>query len=52
MIKSPPFSAFSAYSSPWPQPLAEEAFYGLTGDIVRTIEPHTEADPGRLGKGP
>ena len=42
------FSAFSAYSSPWPQPLAEEAFSGLAGDIVRTIEPHTEADPAAL----
>ncbi len=42
------FSAFSAYSSPWRQPLAEEAFYGLAGDIVRTIEPHTEADPAAL----
>jgi phage gp37-like protein len=28
----------------WPEPMAEEAFYGLVGDIVRTIEPHTEAD--------
>lgn len=32
----------------WPQPLAEEALYGLTGDIVKTIEPHTEADPAAL----
>ena len=30
--------------APWPT-LAEEAYYGLPGDIVRTIEPHTEADP-------
>jgi hypothetical protein len=29
---------------PWPV-LADEAFYGLAGDIVRSIEPHTEADP-------
>ncbi len=27
---------------PKPQPLA---FYGLAGDIVRALEPHTEADP-------
>jgi hypothetical protein len=32
----------------WPKPLAEQAFYGITGDIVRTIEPHTEADPAAL----
>jgi hypothetical protein len=31
-------------SVPWPQ-LAEEAYYGLAGKIVRTIEPHTESDP-------
>lgn len=28
----------------WPT-LAEEAFYGLAGEIVRAIEPNTEADP-------
>jgi hypothetical protein len=28
--------------------LAEEAFYGPVGQIVRTIEPHTESDPALL----
>ncbi|MGF1472108.1 MAG: DUF3987 domain-containing protein [Rubrobacteraceae bacterium] len=28
----------------WPT-LAEEALYGLPGEIVKAIEPHTEADP-------
>jgi hypothetical protein len=28
----------------WPSPVAEEALQGLAGDIVRTIEPHTESD--------
>jgi hypothetical protein len=32
----------------WPKPLAEQAFHGITGEIVRTIEPHTEADPSAL----
>jgi hypothetical protein len=32
----------------WPNVLAPEAFYGLAGDIVRAIEPHTEADPSSL----
>lgn len=32
----------------WPKPLAEEAFYGLAGEVVRTIEPHSEADPAAL----
>jgi hypothetical protein len=33
---------------PWPSPLAEEAYYGLAGEIVRTIEPASEADPAAL----
>jgi hypothetical protein len=32
----------------WPEPLAPEAFYGLAGDIVNAIAPHTEADPAAL----
>jgi hypothetical protein len=34
--------------APWPAPLAEDAFYGLAGDWVRTIAPETEADPAAL----
>jgi hypothetical protein len=33
---------------PWPEPLAEEAFHGLAGEVVRAIEPHSEADPAAL----
>ncbi len=33
---------------PWPEPLATEAFHGLAGEIVNTIEPHSEADPAAL----
>lgn len=29
----------------WPAPPDAPAFHGLAGEIVRTIEPHTEADP-------
>lgn len=29
----------------FPQPPKDAAFHGLAGDIVRRIEPHTEADP-------
>ena len=32
----------------WPEELADAAFYGLAGDVVRTIEPHTESDPVAL----
>jgi hypothetical protein len=31
----------------WPT-LAEETFHGLAGDVVRAIEPHSEADPVAL----
>lgn len=33
---------------PWPNPLGEAAYWGLVGEIVRAIEPHTEADPAVL----
>lgn len=32
----------------WPEPPAPDAFCGLAGDIVRAIDPHTEADPVAL----
>src|SRR6266446_5331879 len=32
----------------WPDPLAEEAYYGLLGEWVRRVEPETEADPAAL----
>ncbi|MGA7414144.1 MAG: hypothetical protein WBW33_26970 [Bryobacteraceae bacterium] len=32
----------------WPAPIDEAAYYGLAGDIVRTIAPQTEADPVAL----
>ncbi len=30
--------------TPYPDPLPEEAYHGIAGDIIRKIEPHTEAD--------
>jgi hypothetical protein len=41
-------SAIPAPSPQWPDPLVEEAYCGLAGQIVRTIERHTEADPAAL----
>jgi hypothetical protein len=32
----------------WPKTLAFEAFHGLAGEIVRAIEPHSEADAAAL----
>ena len=32
----------------WPSPINDKAFYGLTGEFVRLVESHTEADPVAL----
>jgi hypothetical protein len=32
----------------WPDPIHENGFHGVAGDLVRTLEPHTEADPAAL----
>ena len=32
----------------YPEPMRPEAFRGLAGDVVRTLEPHSEADPVAL----
>jgi hypothetical protein len=33
---------------PWPGPLADEAYHGLAGKIVRVLEPSSEADPAAM----
>ena len=37
-------------SSPkhWPEPIEPDAFHGVAGEVVRMIEPHSEADPAAL----
>lgn len=35
-------------SAPWPDPPADAALYGLAGDVVRTLGPHSEADPAAI----
>lgn len=32
-------------ATPWPAPLGEDAYHGVLGQIVRAVEPVTEADP-------
>jgi hypothetical protein len=32
----------------WPEPMREEAMHGLAGELVRALQPHTEADPAAL----
>ena len=29
---------------PWPEPMTDEAFYGLAGEVISAIEPYSEAD--------
>jgi hypothetical protein len=41
------FNSLNSCPTPWPV-LAPEAYYGLAGQIVHTIEPHSEADPVAL----
>lgn len=43
-LGNPPTSAPSG----WPSPLKEDAFHGVAGELVRIIEPHSEADPAAL----
>jgi hypothetical protein len=41
------FMGFEPDAAEWPV-MAEEAYYGLAGEIVRAIEPNTESDPAGL----
>jgi len=36
------------YKKEWPDRLPDAALYGLAGEIVRAIDPHTEADPAAV----
>jgi hypothetical protein len=47
-LPSPACAPPSIERRQWPKPLAEQAFQGVAGEIVRTVEPHTEADPSAL----
>jgi Protein of unknown function (DUF3987) len=43
-----PDSDSTSGRSKWPEALKSEAFYGISGELVRLIEPHSEADPAAL----
>lgn len=34
--------------APYPAPIGADAYFGIAGELVRMIEPHTEADPSFL----
>lgn len=41
-------SSKAIYENEWPEPLEDAAFHGVAGEIVRKIEPQTEADVSAL----
>jgi hypothetical protein len=47
MTTFPRIGRFSRATA-WPTPPGAKAFHGLAGDLVRLIEPHSEADPVAL----
>jgi hypothetical protein len=47
LLNAPAASAPVA-SVAWPAPFAAEAYYGLLGEFVTTLDPHTEADPAAV----
>ncbi len=45
---APNAQGIEPHAQVWPVPLATEAYHGITGEIVRRIEPETEADPAAV----
>ena len=43
-----PINLVTREAPAWPKPLAEKALYGIAGEVVRAIAPHTEADLAAL----
>ena len=43
-VKSKP----EARAAQWPEPLDQAAFYGVAGEMVSLVAPHTESDPAAL----
>lgn len=44
----PPLATFPPRSDGWPAPLPDAAYHGIVGEVVRLLEPHTEADPAAI----
>jgi hypothetical protein len=51
-LEDPPAASQTVAVGPparvWPAPMAAEARHGFVGEVLETIEPHTEADPHAL----
>lgn len=48
LLAPEPLPETAAPTTDWPAPLGGQAFHGLAGQIVRMIEPSSEADPAAL----
>ncbi|MBI3410706.1 MAG: bifunctional DNA primase/polymerase, partial [Planctomycetes bacterium] len=46
--RNQPARGDDATRSNWPDELKPEAFHGVAGEVIRAIEPHSEADPAAL----
>jgi hypothetical protein len=44
----PPGPMLLAAPTGWPDPPGPDAYHGLPGEIVKTLAPHTEADPAAI----
>ena len=47
-LEPEPEPSLPPQEAPWPKAMTEEASYGIAGEFVRMVEPHTEADPNWL----
>lgn len=41
-------AAHESFSCTWPQPLSNDAYHGILGEIVQYIKPRTESDPAAV----
>ena len=44
----PPHASGTESADDWPDELRDESFHGPAGELVRAIEPHSEADPAAI----
>jgi hypothetical protein len=47
-VPTPERSSGPEFHANWPDELKPEAYYGVLGELVRMIEPHSKADPAAL----
>lgn len=48
MREEPPIAESTPGVVPWPKPINETGRYGLAGEFLQLVDPHTEADPNAI----